>query len=216
MLSNNFLLPDEDIQNNPCFSNTFSPERGISTYVFTFGSANPNCTTVATVNGTHVTYSLDVLFKYNTTGLLVIFYNSINVTFVCSYPLHMDASLDISVSPLLRTNSITVAGSMTYVTTMQMYKYSNYTRPYTVNDMPLVFIVGTPAYIGASVQGADPSMFALKVQSCYATPTHDSNDPIKYPIISGGEIDVKKKWATNKHWGTLLVTGLLVERSYLF
>ncbi|XP_043945475.1 pancreatic secretory granule membrane major glycoprotein GP2-like [Protopterus annectens] len=186
MIGSNFLLPDDDIQDNPCFNNTFSPEHGIATYVFTFGSANPNCTTAATVNGTHVTYSLDVLFKYNTTGLDIILYNSINVNFVCSYPLQMDANLDVGVIPVISTNTITVAGSGTYVTTMQLYKYSNYTGAYTVNDMPISLTVESPLYIGASVLGADPSKFACKVQSCYATPTQDSNDPVKYLIISEG------------------------------
>ncbi|XP_043945463.1 pancreatic secretory granule membrane major glycoprotein GP2-like [Protopterus annectens] len=179
-----YLLPDENIQENQCFNKVYSPDFGIATFNYNFTSSDPNCVAVISVNATHVTTSINVLFETNKTAPMI-FYNDINVNYSCSYPLNYNVSLDVGLNPYISTNNISVTGSGTYVTTMQLYKYSDYTVPYKVSDMPIRLTVESPLYIGASVQGADPKLF-LKVSSCYATPTQYSNDSVQYPIIAGG------------------------------
>ncbi|XP_043945437.1 uromodulin-like [Protopterus annectens] len=176
-----FLLPDENTQQN-CLNMVYSTQSGITTYNFT--SSDPNCVTFISINATHVTTSINVLFETNKTAPLILS-NDINVNYSCSYPLDYDISLVLGLNPYVSTNNISATGSGTYITTMELYKYSNYTAPYTVSDMPINLSIGTPLYIGVSVQGADPRLF-LKVSSCYATPTQYSTDSVQYPIISGG------------------------------
>ncbi|XP_043945450.1 pancreatic secretory granule membrane major glycoprotein GP2-like [Protopterus annectens] len=184
MIALGFFLPNENTQQNHCFYKEYSNEPGIATYNYNFTSSDPNCVAVISVNATHVTTSINVLFETDKTAP-VIFYNDINVNYSCSYPLNYNVSLDVGLNPYISTNNISVTGSGTYVTTMQLYKDSKYAVPYTVSDMPIHLTVESPLYIGASVQGADPKLF-LKVSSCYATPTQYSNDSVQYPIISGG------------------------------
>ncbi|XP_043945501.1 uromodulin-like [Protopterus annectens] len=177
------LQPDEDPTDNQCFDSTNGDLFAIVQYQFNFSSTNGNCQAVTSVNSTHITYSVPVWFRYNNTGSQVILHNDIRVTYMCSYPVTMNSSLDFGLYPVVSTNNITVSGSGTYTTTMQLYKYSNYTGPYTKTDLPISLAIETPLYIGASVLGAD-SRFSLVLISCYATPTNNADDTIKYKIIS--------------------------------
>ncbi|XP_043945488.1 uromodulin-like [Protopterus annectens] len=174
-------LPDDNIEDNPCFAYG-NPQDGITEYVFSISSAT-DCQATTSINSTHVTYSVPIWFRYNNTGKFVILHNDLKIVYTCSYPLSMNTSLDMNLNPLISTNNITVTGTGTYTTIMQLYRYSDYTGVYTIADMPLSLTVETPLYIGASILSADPRL-SMKVTSCYATPTSNSNDETKYNILT--------------------------------
>ncbi|XP_043939958.1 uromodulin-like [Protopterus annectens] len=184
MLDFNILLPDENIVDNQCFSHSEAVNFDFTEFQFNFSSTATNCQAAISMNSTHVTYSVPVWFKYNTTNQIVIIYNDILVTYNCSYPLTMNASLNIGLNPYLSPDHLSIARFGTHVLTMQLFKYSNYTGSYTIADLPIYIKVGTPLYIGASIMGPDPQRFSMKIDSCYATPTSNPSDPIKYNFIS--------------------------------
>ncbi|XP_043942580.1 uromodulin-like [Protopterus annectens] len=159
---------------------------GLASYTFSFSSTpSSNCTSTISINDTYVTYSVYVIFRYIPDSL-VILHNDIVVNYTCSYPLNMNSSLDVGLNPFISSYNITVVGSGTYTTTLQLFKNSDFTGPYTSSDLPLYLTVETPLYIGANVLGADPQKFSVRIESCYATPSNNSDDPVKYNIISNG------------------------------
>ncbi|XP_043939934.1 pancreatic secretory granule membrane major glycoprotein GP2-like isoform X2 [Protopterus annectens] len=183
----NFLLPDENQAENPCFYATYSPQPGTATFVYNFTSgSSSSCNPALSVNATHAAFSVPVWFKVNTTNQVVILYNDIMANYTCAYPLNMNTSLDFGVNPFLSTSNLTVAGVGTYTTVLQLCKNSNCTETYKPSDMPLYVRVESILYFKATVFGPDPSKFSLKIQTCYATPTNNSNDLTQYPLIQNG------------------------------
>ncbi|XP_043942590.1 pancreatic secretory granule membrane major glycoprotein GP2-like [Protopterus annectens] len=186
MSASNILLPDENTVDNQCFSRSEPANFSVAEFDFNFSSTTTNCQATILTNSTHVTYSVPVWFRYNNTGQTVITHNDILVTYNCSYPLTMNSSLDVGLEPYKSSNNITVTGSGTYTTIVQLNKFANYTGAYTTAEMPLQLAVESPLYITASVLGADPKKFSLKVDSCYGTPSSDRNDPVRFDIITYG------------------------------
>ncbi|XP_043939947.1 uromodulin-like [Protopterus annectens] len=181
-----FILPDDNTKDNQCFDQAYSQQFGIATFQFNFSSTTNNCEAQTFMNSTHLTYGVPVWFQYNSTYDRVILYNDIIVNYTCPFPRFLNATLDVGLYPITSPDRLTVVRFGTYILTMQLFKYSNFTGPYTVSDLPIQIKVGTPLYIGASIMGPDPQLFSMKIDSCYVTPRSDPNDPIKYNVISDG------------------------------
>ncbi|XP_043939210.1 uncharacterized protein LOC122811426 isoform X2 [Protopterus annectens] len=168
--STGFLLPDKYQQGSPCLNSTYRPTAGVLSYVFNVQSGNTACDPEVTINETHVSYSIDVLYKYDTEDRLVILYNDVRVTYVCAYPLFFSSSLSLTAEVMTR---------------MSLFRFSNYTVPYTSSDFPLNMTKDQAIYIEGIGDGTDPNMFSLKVVDCYATLTSNfSNCAKKFIIIS--------------------------------
>lgn len=64
---------------------------------------------------------------------------------------------------------------------MALFQDQNYTRPYEGDTA--VLSVESMLYVGAILERGDTSRFNLLLRNCYATPTRDKTDPVKYFII---------------------------------
>lgn len=64
---------------------------------------------------------------------------------------------------------------------MALFQDQNYTLPYE-GDVA-VLPVESMLYVGAILERGDTSRFNLLLRNCYATPTRDKTDPVKYFII---------------------------------
>lgn len=64
---------------------------------------------------------------------------------------------------------------------MALFQDATYTQPYQGSSVTL----STEAflYVGTILDGGDVSRFALVMTNCYATPSSNATDPIKYFII---------------------------------
>lgn len=71
-----------------------------------------------------------------------------------------------------------------FITKMALYKNASYKHPYRQGEV--VLTTRDVLYVGVFVVGADSTHLILTLNKCYATPSRDSNDKLRYFIIEGG------------------------------
>ncbi|XP_008536498.1 uromodulin isoform X1 [Equus przewalskii] len=135
------------------------------------------CGTVLTTNETHATYS-NTLFLADE---IIIRDVNIKINFACSYPLDMKVSLKTSLHPIVSSLNISVGGTGMFTVRMALFQNPTFTQPYQGSSVTL----STDAflYVGTILDGGDVSRFALLMTNCYATPSSNATDPLKYFII---------------------------------
>ncbi|KAM5227728.1 uromodulin [Ctenodactylus gundi] len=135
------------------------------------------CGTLLTRNETHATYS-NTLYLANE---MIIRDINIKINFACSYPLGMQVSLKTSLEPMVSALNISVGGTGLFTVRMALFQSPAYTQPYQGPSVTL----STEAflYVGTMLEGGDLSRFALLMTNCYATPSGNATDPLKYFII---------------------------------
>ncbi|XP_053410777.1 uromodulin isoform X2 [Nycticebus coucang] len=144
--------------------------------VVTPARAGP-CGTVMTRNETHATYS-NTLYLADE---IIIRDRNIKINFACSYPLDMKVSLMTSLQPMVSVLNISMGGTGMFTVRMALFQSPAYTQPYQGSSVTL----STEAflYVGTILDGGDLSRFALLMTNCYATPSSNATDPLKYFII---------------------------------
>lgn len=77
--------------------------------------------------------------------------------------------------------NISLGGTGKFTVRMALFQSPTYTQPY---QGPSVML-STEAflYVGTMLDGGDLSRFVLLMTNCYATPSSNSTDPVKYFII---------------------------------
>ncbi|XP_016012520.2 uromodulin isoform X2 [Rousettus aegyptiacus] len=138
------------------------------------------CGTVMTRNQTHAMYS-NTLYLADE---IIIRDVNIKIDFECSYPLDMKVSLKTSLQPMISSLNIGVGGTGMFTVRMALFQSPAYTQPYQGSSVAL----STEAflYVGTMLDGGDLSRFALLMTNCYATPSGNATDPLKYFIIQDG------------------------------
>ncbi|XP_035297204.1 pancreatic secretory granule membrane major glycoprotein GP2 isoform X2 [Cricetulus griseus] len=135
------------------------------------------CGNILENNGTHAIYrnTLSLATDFIIRDFLV------NVNFQCTYPLDMKTSLQIALQPIVSSLNIDVSGEGEFTVRMALFQDQSYTHPY--EGAKVVLPVESLLYVGAILEKGDTSRFKLLLRNCYATPTNDRNDPVKYFII---------------------------------
>ncbi|XP_069478901.1 pancreatic secretory granule membrane major glycoprotein GP2-like isoform X2 [Ambystoma mexicanum] len=153
--------------------------RVYSNQILTFGGT---CGNAVTVNGTHVTYANILQIPAKTVGVVKVF--NLTYHFSCSYLLTMQAALDIAVNPIMSTVSIALGGADGAANvTMAAFWDTSYTQPMTsMQEVP----VGTAFYFGLVTDFQDNDTFALRAETCFATPINDANSQKRVQLITGG------------------------------
>ncbi|XP_078022219.1 scavenger receptor cysteine-rich type 1 protein M130-like [Epinephelus lanceolatus] len=135
------------------------------------------CGNTLMTNGTHAIYS-NSLFIYPINN--VSFALPVSIPFSCAYPLDTDSSLNVAIRPILSlAGGISGSGNKARAI-MSLFRNSNYTETYPSGRVTLP--VGSPLYVGVSVEERDPS-FAVVLEDCYATHSSNPEDPKQYPLI---------------------------------
>ncbi|XP_036031817.1 pancreatic secretory granule membrane major glycoprotein GP2 [Onychomys torridus] len=136
-----------------------------------------DCGNILENNGTHAIYR-------NTLSLATDFIIRdfiVNVNFQCTYPLDMKISLQTALQPIVSSLNIDVGGAGEFTVRMALFQDQSYTHPY--EGAKVVLPVESMLYVGAILETGDTSKFKLLLRNCYATPTEDKDDPLKYFII---------------------------------
>ncbi|MGH0149931.1 UNVERIFIED_CONTAM: hypothetical protein FKN15_016268 [Acipenser sinensis] len=76
-----------------------------------------------------------------------------------------------------------------FITKMALYKNSSYRLPYREGEV--VLTTRDILYVGVFVEGADQRQLILVVNMCWATPSRDSSDRLRYIIIERGCPNIK-------------------------
>ncbi|XP_042522814.1 pancreatic secretory granule membrane major glycoprotein GP2 isoform X1 [Dipodomys spectabilis] len=135
------------------------------------------CGNILERNGTHAIYK-------NTLSLandFIIRDFFININFQCAYPLDMRVSLQTALQPIVSSLNVSVDGAGEFTVRMALFQDQNYMVPY--EGIKVVLPVESMLYVGAILEQGDTSRFNLLLRNCYATPTEDKDDPVKYFII---------------------------------
>uniref|UniRef100_A0A673VTH2 Glycoprotein 2 n=1 Tax=Suricata suricatta TaxID=37032 RepID=A0A673VTH2_SURSU len=135
------------------------------------------CGNILERNGTHAIYK-------NTLSLanaFIIRDTILNINFQCAYPLDMKVSLQTVLHPIVSSLNVSMDGAGEFTVRMALFQDSNYTSPY--EGATAVLGVESMLYVGAILERGDISQFNLLLRNCYATPTKDKTDPVKYFII---------------------------------
>ncbi|XP_025858765.2 pancreatic secretory granule membrane major glycoprotein GP2 isoform X2 [Vulpes vulpes] len=135
------------------------------------------CGNILERNGTHAIYK-------NTLSLaneFIIRDTILNINFQCAYPLDMKVSLQTALHPIVSSLNISVDGEGEFTVRMALFQDQSYISPY--EGAAAVLAVESMLYVGAILERGDTSRFNLLLRNCYATPTKDKTDPVKYFII---------------------------------
>nr|XP_019607196.1 PREDICTED: pancreatic secretory granule membrane major glycoprotein GP2 [Rhinolophus sinicus]XP_019607197.1 PREDICTED: pancreatic secretory granule membrane major glycoprotein GP2 [Rhinolophus sinicus]XP_019607198.1 PREDICTED: pancreatic secretory granule membrane major glycoprotein GP2 [Rhinolophus sinicus]XP_019607199.1 PREDICTED: pancreatic secretory granule membrane major glycoprotein GP2 [Rhinolophus sinicus]XP_019607200.1 PREDICTED: pancreatic secretory granule membrane major glycoprot len=135
------------------------------------------CGNVLERNRTHAIYK-------NTLSLVndfIIRDTKLSINFQCAYPLDMKVSLETALQPIVSSLNISLGGEGEFTIRMALFQDQNYTLPY--EGAMAVLSVESMLYVGAILERGDTSRFNLLLRNCYATPTSDKTDPVKYFII---------------------------------
>ena len=81
----------------------------------------------------------------------------------------------------LSSLNISVEGEGEFTVRMALFQDKDYRSPYEGTAVTLS--VESMLYVGAILERGDTSRFNLVLKNCYATPTEDKTDPVKYFII---------------------------------
>ncbi|XP_030067927.1 uromodulin [Microcaecilia unicolor] len=138
------------------------------------------CGTESVKNQTHVTYT-NIAYLPPRVDTFIVRDKEVKISFSCTYPLDMKLSLETALRPMMSTVNISVGGTGQFIARMALYKDQNYISPYEGSEV----VLSTTAilYVGAVLEVGDTSQFVLVLKNCYATPTRNSTDPMKYLII---------------------------------
>ncbi|MEE6508621.1 hypothetical protein FKM82_022049 [Ascaphus truei] len=137
------------------------------------------CGTTIFINATHAIYSNTIYLSTDPSQIIT--REEVRIYYSCAYPLDMKTSLDAALKPILSTINITIEGAGNFKATMALYENANYTKPY--QDKEIVLSTKSILYVGVFVDGGDPSQFAVVMKNCYATPTNNPEDSVKYYFI---------------------------------
>ncbi|XP_002711849.3 uromodulin isoform X1 [Oryctolagus cuniculus] len=153
-------------------------ERGIQDWVSIVTPTREGpCGTVMTRNETHATYSNTLYLSDE----IIIRDVNIKINFACSYPLDMKVSLQTSLQPVVSSLNISVGGTGMFTVRMALFQNPAYTQPFQGSSVTLS--TDSFLYVGTILDGGDLSRFALVMTNCYATPSSNATDPIKYFMI---------------------------------
>ncbi|XP_004855884.1 pancreatic secretory granule membrane major glycoprotein GP2 [Heterocephalus glaber] len=135
------------------------------------------CGNILEKNGTHAIYKNTLSLANN----FIIRDVLVNINFQCAYPLDMKVSLQTALQPIVSSLNISVGGDGDFTVRMALFQDQSYTNPYEGDTV--VLSVESMLYVGAILERGDSSRFNLLLKNCYATPSEDKNDPVKYFII---------------------------------
>ncbi|XP_069839864.1 uromodulin-like [Dendropsophus ebraccatus] len=166
------------LKNSSCFE--FYDDPSINTFTIRALLQAGRCGLRITNNGTHAIYENTAYLALESTGLITR-EDELAVTMSCAYPLDMMVSLNIAVNPIFSSTNISVGGTGQFTAYMALYKDGSFVTPYEGSEV--VLSAKSMLYVGVFVQGGDTSQYVLVMKNCYATPTSNSDDGVKYYII---------------------------------
>ncbi|XP_044160445.1 uromodulin-like [Bufo gargarizans] len=131
-------------------------------------------------NYTHAIYENTLYFTLESMGLITRDQELV-ATLSCAYPLDMIISLNTAVNPIFSSTNISVGGTGQLTAYMALYQDSSYLTPHEGSQV--VLSSKSMLYLGVFVVGGDASQYVVVMKNCYATPSADPNDAMKYYII---------------------------------
>ncbi|KAM4631551.1 uromodulin-like [Discoglossus pictus] len=138
-----------------------------------------SCGSQLVANETHLTYINTVYLALKSDGIIQ--RDETRINFSCSYARNMEVNLLMAINPMVTYTDITIGGTAIYSIRMGLFQDSGYSTMYEGSEVWLT--TASMLYVGVMADQAKDSKFNLVMKNCYATPTSDSKNPLKYYII---------------------------------
>ncbi|MEE6508622.1 hypothetical protein FKM82_022050 [Ascaphus truei] len=131
-------------------------------------------------NETHATYTNTLYFSLETDSI-IIRDEEVSIIMSCTYQLDMKLSLETALRPIVSSTNISIGGTGQFTAYMAVFEDDSYLSPYEGSEV--VLSTKSMLYIGVILDGEDSSQYAVVMKNCYATPTRNADDSVKYYII---------------------------------
>ncbi|KAM4697753.1 uromodulin-like [Rhinophrynus dorsalis] len=138
------------------------------------------CGTRLYTNETHAIFQ-NTLYVPLLEDQIIIRNSEIQMSFTCAYPLDMKLTLETSLRPALSSMSINLGGTGQFNVQMALFRDQNYLSPYKGTEVTLS--TRETLYVGVILEGAESTQYVVVMRNCYATPTRNADDPLKYYFI---------------------------------
>ena len=76
-------------------------------------------------------------------------------------------------------------GQGNFTLTLNMFPDKRFVSPYTTNDFPVAVVLRKLLFFEVSVTSNDKQL-SIRADECYATPTQDRTNSLKYEFIKKG------------------------------
>ena len=87
--------------------------------------------------------------------------------------------------PVVGKTVINDAGQGNFTLTLSMFPDISFAKPYGKSDFPIAVKLHQPLYFEVSVTSGDKQL-SISAERCFATPTQDPDDGLKYEFIENG------------------------------
>ncbi|XP_075687669.1 uromodulin-like [Rhinoderma darwinii] len=131
-------------------------------------------------NGTHAIYKNTMIVQMKT-DQIIIRNHEVQLEFSCSYPLDLQLTLDNSLKPVISSLTLSIEGTGQFRAQMVLYKDENYVSPY--KDYEITLSTKATLYVAVTLEGENTFQYVMLMKNCFATPTRNFYDPVKYDII---------------------------------
>ncbi|XP_073399006.1 uromodulin-like [Dendrobates tinctorius] len=131
-------------------------------------------------NGTHATYKNTMFVQMKTDQIIVRNYE-VQLGFSCTYPLDLQLTLQNTLKPVVSSLILNIEGTGKFKAQMTLYKNENYISPY--KDHEITLSTKATLYVAVTLEGENTDQFVVVMKNCFATPTRNFYDPLKYYII---------------------------------
>lgn len=138
------------------------------------------CGTVLINNGTHATYRNKMFVRMKTDQIIIRNYE-VQLEFSCTYPLDLQLTLDNALKPVVSSLTLNIEGTGQFRAQMVLYKDENYLSPY--EDQEITLSTRATLYVQVTLEGDNMYQYVVVMKNCFATPTRNFYDPVKYDII---------------------------------
>ena len=142
------------------------------------------CNTISRHTPTAIVYSNTVLEKLVTAEDVVKRVREIEIQFSCYYSKYGVVS-SVGWKPSNRKLVFSDEGQGNFTLSLNMFPDKRFVSPYTRNDFPVAVVLRKLLFFEVSVT-SDDKRLSIRADRCYATPTQDRMNPLKYEFIKTG------------------------------
>jgi len=148
-------------------------------YVFNITGNIEDCGTSVTTNSTHVTYENAVQSTIGQSNSVITRQRRMKINFSCFFDLEVTLSLQDAINPRIQHFEVDVGVTEgVFDVSMGLFTDNSFSD-YIAGE----YTIQVPEKLHVGVVINDDTAMILQLEECWATPSSDSEDPVRYPFI---------------------------------
>ena len=154
---------------------------------YSLTTALTGCNTTRRHTLTAIVYSNTVLEVPVAADDVVTRERNTEIQFSCFYSKYGVVS-SVGWKPINRNLVFSDKGRGNFTLSLNMFPDNRFVSPYMKNDFPVAVVLRKRLFFEVSVTSTDRQL-SISADRCYATPTQDRTNPVKYEFIREGYVD---------------------------